>query len=1202
MAKIATYSDIINSGGNAAYDVTNSRCVTREGIGNFSNVVYIGSTSKSWSQLININEYEIQNWSFDLIVSPGSTSVIAGDTVNLSATYIENLNGSENSRKPVTDEANWYSDNPNIASVNSSGVVTGISQGTTSIWAEYKGETDYCEVEVIKKDEWTYYLEVTPASASIKAGETKSLFTATYYTELNGVPYGNPEDVTSKCTWTSSKTSVATVNGESITGISEGSSTITASYEGCSDSSIVNVTEDKVAYNYSVEIVPSEQTSIGGQTLSFEGYLITEKTVNGNPTGEVESTSITNEADWSVSNTSIARSNGNGSFTVNNVDGETTISMSYDSYSDTATIKAVKVEDPIILTSISVNPTSVSAYSGETSNVKVTAYFSDGSSSIVTGATTASSSSFCTYSGGKVTHTGIGSGSITISYNYDGITKTTKLNVTTVEKPVEPTYTYELKISPTYIELEVGDSINKTFTITYITKANGEVINRSNITSDLEWGYDDISIASAVGTTNTCMINANNAGNTYIYVKYNGETAYCNVQVNSVDVPDEESYVLRISPNPVEVMTDDTAPVSVYLETWINNSYVSEKNVTKNTDWDMEDSSIAYISGKYSDSVKVHGRSVGTAKIYAYYEGYSAVATVNVISRPIENTYKIVVSPEDIYLFVNDRYENIFVDFYAYEGGIEGGNLISGYPKRVTSSCTWTSEDPSVATVDGAGYITGKSVGNTSVTAKYYNQLDGKYYTNSCSVNVEPPINHSIRVEPTSMTLNAGETSSAQIQVFYTNGITGFVERNVTDDCAWSMDSTYGSVSNGYVTAGNVAEEGVPVTATYRVEGTTKDVMASCHVTINKHEPVVTYNILVSGYSSSLYVGESFTISKVEAQKCEDGQPAGSYFDVTNSCSISWSGLSNYGTISGKTFTATKAGTGSFSVSYSGSSISINVTILAPDSISINPSNWNAASGIGSTYVTVTSSKAWTASTKHSWISINKTAGNSGASVKITIDGNTETLSRVGSVTFTCGTAVAALDIVQDGSIGLTSIVASPNNVSAVSGRTSKISVTAYYSDDSTKDVTSSTTLLSSSNVCTYSGGTFTHTNAGTENVTISYSENGITKYDDVDVETIDDSITYTLSARGILSSIAAGRSMRITKITLTGSDGSSEDVTNSPYINIMPSVGLTVDGLKITAGSEAVDSGVTIKYNNGSGIYASKTYNIKINALTPVS
>ena len=141
----------------------------------------------------------------------------------------------------------------------------------------------------------------------------------------------------------------------------------------------MNVTEDKVTYNYSVEIVPSEQTSIGGQTLSFEGYLIAEKLVNGNPTGEVESTPITNEADWSVSNTSIARSNGNGSFTVNNVNGETTISMSYDSYSDTATIKAVKVEDPITLTSISVNPTSVSAYSGETSTVEVTAYFSDGS-------------------------------------------------------------------------------------------------------------------------------------------------------------------------------------------------------------------------------------------------------------------------------------------------------------------------------------------------------------------------------------------------------------------------------------------------------------------------------------------------------------------------------------------------------------------------------------------------------------------------------------------------------------------------------------------------------------------------------------------------------------------------------------------------------------------------------------------------------
>lgn len=54
-------------------------------------------------------------------------------------------NGAE---QDVTAAADYSSDDENVATVNSSGLVTAVATGSAIITAEYEGETDTCAVTV----------------------------------------------------------------------------------------------------------------------------------------------------------------------------------------------------------------------------------------------------------------------------------------------------------------------------------------------------------------------------------------------------------------------------------------------------------------------------------------------------------------------------------------------------------------------------------------------------------------------------------------------------------------------------------------------------------------------------------------------------------------------------------------------------------------------------------------------------------------------------------------------------------------------------------------------------------------------------------------------------------------------------------------------------------------------------------------------
>jgi uncharacterized protein YjdB/PKD repeat protein len=161
-------------------------------------------------------------------VTPATASLVVGSTVQLTATP-KSANGSSLSDRPVI----WTSNNTAVATVDATGLVTGVGQGTATISATSEGKTGTASVGVGVVP--VASVEVTPPTANIVVGSTVQL-TATPK-DANGNPLPGRT-----IAWTESDPAVASVDANGLVlGLTPGPVTITATVEGRSGTSAVTV-------------------------------------------------------------------------------------------------------------------------------------------------------------------------------------------------------------------------------------------------------------------------------------------------------------------------------------------------------------------------------------------------------------------------------------------------------------------------------------------------------------------------------------------------------------------------------------------------------------------------------------------------------------------------------------------------------------------------------------------------------------------------------------------------------------------------------------------------------------------------------------------------------------------------------------------------------------------------------------------------
>ena len=407
-------------------------------------------------------------------ITPASSSIIAGNTVQLTATPM-NVSG-----QPLTGRTIfWSSGTPALASVSSSGMVTGLAAGNAVIIATVDGKQGSATVIVRVVPVAT--VTVNPPTAAITVGQTVTLTATT--TDASGNPLSGRI-----VGWSSSDNTIASVSASGVvTALAPGAATITASSEGQSGTAIVTVGPVPVA---TVSVTPAQPTLTVGQTV----------TLTANPM-DASGQPVTGRAvTWTSGAPSIATVSGSGVVT-GVASGSAVITATVDGVPGSATV----VVNPTPVASVTVSPSSRTLTIGQTVTLGATAR--DAGGNVIAGAPitwTSSNTAVATVSASGVV-TAVGAGSATIQATSGTASGTAAITVNypplhhIIVTPANPRIKIGQTVQMTATGYDANNNVIPGMTFTWTSSnTNKATVNSTGLVTALDDGTTDIT-ASASG-------------------------------------------------------------------------------------------------------------------------------------------------------------------------------------------------------------------------------------------------------------------------------------------------------------------------------------------------------------------------------------------------------------------------------------------------------------------------------------------------------------------------------------------------------------------------------------------------------------------------------------------------------------------------------------------------------------------------------
>ncbi|HUQ81506.1 MAG TPA: Ig-like domain-containing protein [Gemmatimonadaceae bacterium] len=322
----------------------------------------------------------------------------AADSVRLGKTASWTVETRDASGNKLTGrKIAWSSVSPNIATVDASGVVTGLAYGTTTIVARADDVTAQSAITV---QQAVASVVLFPSTSAVARGSSQNLTVA--ITDATG------KALTGRSVaFSSSRPDIATVNGNgTVLAVAEGRAIITAS-----------AVLDQVSGSATVDVVPVSVSSIsitpaGGQTV-FEGSTLQLSAVTRDGTGNI----LTGRpVSWTTSNQSVATVSSGGL-----VSGAAlgTTQITAESEGKTASTQITVSPRPVATISLTPNPTEVTVNASIQMSVSIRD--ANGNQLSLTGRSVVWDSSnkpVATVDGGVVR--GVSPGTATISVTVDG--------------------------------------------------------------------------------------------------------------------------------------------------------------------------------------------------------------------------------------------------------------------------------------------------------------------------------------------------------------------------------------------------------------------------------------------------------------------------------------------------------------------------------------------------------------------------------------------------------------------------------------------------------------------------------------------------------------------------------------------------------------------------------------------------------------
>lgn len=296
---------------------------------------------------------KIDNQTFYGEVKTFTTDVVPVESVSLDKTeYTFNTIGNTLILKATvlpadaTDKSvEWSSDKEDVAAVDANGRVTakGNGKATITVTTKDQGKSATCVITVAQR---VTGISLDKTSITLNEGQEQTL-----------IPTVNPSNAADKSlNWTSSNTSVATVNAEGkVTAVSKGTATIKAeAKDGSGKNAICSVTVKRI-----VSSIQLNKTSIAiynGKTEALTATIIPS---------DANNTAVT----WTSSNTSVATVSSSGVVTGKSK-GTATITVT--AKDGNGAQASCEVEVRQYVTSISLDKTSLSLMIGEETTMSAT--------------------------------------------------------------------------------------------------------------------------------------------------------------------------------------------------------------------------------------------------------------------------------------------------------------------------------------------------------------------------------------------------------------------------------------------------------------------------------------------------------------------------------------------------------------------------------------------------------------------------------------------------------------------------------------------------------------------------------------------------------------------------------------------------------------------------------------------------------------
>lgn len=645
-----------------------------------------------------------QNNLIALVLEPAAQNVTVGGKVQINAYGIY----ATGPRVDVTTQATWSSLDTSIVTVNSSGQVTGVKAGQTSVRATLAGLHADSVMDV--KAKLLVAVQVTPALATIALGGTQAFVATANYDD------GTTANVTALATWSSSNPVAVSIDSAGVaTGLLGGKAVQIHAVFGATDgwASLV-VSAATIA---TIELAPAGASLAKGQALQFQATAtLTDGTM----------LNVTLQATWSSTATAIATVNAQGMVTA----VATGTSLIHATVGAVTGTRNLVVTDATV-TGVAVTPSMMTSFvGGPLMQFKAMAALSDGSYADVTAqATWLSSDVLIAAIDAQGKATPLAQGAAQVSATYQGV----KSGYAAIS--VAPAVVSSVQVLPATASLAKGKSLSFK---AIATLSDGST---SDLTSSVAWQSSNLNVATV---TAGGLVYGLAAGEATITATFQGKVGDSVLTVSPATL--QALAISAGSSLPLQVgATRQFAALGTYSDGTV-------LDVTLTSTWLSSDGaklSISNAVGSKGLSTALAAGSVGVSAML----GSTTSPAVQVVIQA-KALVAIQVTPALSTVAINGT--------QAY---VAMANFDDGSTLDVSTLANWSSSDLTVATVSASGLAKGLQGGKAALISAQYMAKTG-----SASLVVSAATVASIALNPAVASMAKGQSRVFQATATMTDG------------------------------------------------------------------------------------------------------------------------------------------------------------------------------------------------------------------------------------------------------------------------------------------------------------------------------------------------------------------------------------------------------------------------------------------------